>query len=71
MAYWLIVTGTGERPHVDGDWVSRERDWVAERGSIHMFSRRPSVVEGDRLVSYAAGSHLFLDEGRFFKLSIA
>lgn len=36
-----------------------------------MFPRRPTIAEGDKLVSYAAGSHHEFGEGRIFKLSEA
>ena len=71
MEYWITVAGTGDRPFVDGDWKSREAGWIEEYGRVHMFSRRPTIAEGDRLVSYAAGSHHEFGEGRIFKLSEA
>ena len=67
-AYWLKISGTGESPHVDGDWWSYSADWRRRFGSVSMFPRRPRVGPGDRLISYAAGSFRAFGEGRIFRV---
>jgi hypothetical protein len=66
MGYWLKVAGTGENPFDRGDWAARHQSWRNSHGVAEMFPRRPRVTAGDRLIMYAAGSHLNFREGRIY-----
>lgn len=65
-AYWIKVAGTGDNPIMHGDWALRHRASAREYGEVSMFPRRPRVAHGDRMVSYAAGSHVRFGEGRIY-----
>jgi len=60
VSWWLLLAGTGERPYTEADRLARP-----ER---HRFPRRPSIVAGDDLVIYAAGSARDYGQGRVFGL---
>ena len=66
--YWLVSSGTKEDPHIDDDWWARERRWFKRYGDVWKSSRRPSIVPGDRLVTYAVGSQWTFGKGRVFSL---
>src|SRR4051812_13000108 len=65
MAYWLKSAGTAEAP-LGANWYSGGRSWRERWGNAQMFSRRPKVKAGDRLVMYAVGSPGLFREGRIF-----
>lgn len=69
--YWLVNSGTSADPYRPGndDWRARFAAWEAERGPVHMFSRRPTIVAGDRLVHHAVGSGRAYGAGRIFALA--
>ena len=66
MAWWLKTSGSGDSPHLAPDWAARLASWRGRYGSVSMFPRRPRIERGDRLVSYAAGSHREFGESRIF-----
>jgi hypothetical protein len=66
MTYWLKIAGTAKEPYDRGDWAPRHQGWRDRYGEAQMFPRRPSVTPGDRLIMYAAGSHLHFREGRIY-----
>jgi hypothetical protein len=61
----MAVAGTLDRP-LDNDWRTRQAQWVGNQGSVQMFSRKPRIQVGDRLVMYASGSPGRFGAGRFF-----
>jgi hypothetical protein len=63
--YWIAVAGTGERP-IENHWDTRQARWEGNQGLTHMFSRRPTIRTGERLVIYACGSPGRFGAGRFF-----
>jgi hypothetical protein len=65
MQYWLRVSGTNDDP-VKNDWQAEPSHAGGKRGERSMFSRHPTVKEGDRLVLYAAGSPQTYGAGRFY-----
>src|SRR4051812_37417052 len=65
MQYWLKVAGTGTDP-LGSDWYGRWAGWVRRYGEVSMFSRRPRITTGDRLVLYAAGSPGMFGAGRIY-----
>jgi hypothetical protein len=65
MRYWMAVTGTLDDPLPDG-WRGRKAQWEADQGPVHMFTRRPRIRAGDRLVVYATGTPGRLGAGRFY-----
>lgn len=70
-AYWLVNSGTSENPYGPGrdDWRARFAAWEVEQGPVHMFSRRPTIVAGDRLVHHAVGSWRAYGAGRIFAVA--
>jgi DNA-binding phage protein len=66
--YWLVSSGTTEEPHIHDDWRPRRDTWVEEYGDVWQFTRRPRIVPGDRLVTYAVGSGRSFGKGRVFSL---
>ena len=68
MIYWLVSSGTTEEPHMENDWRPRRDRWVQEYGGVWQFTRRPRIVSGDRLVTYAVGSARSFGKGRVFSL---
>ncbi len=68
VSYWLVSSGTNEEPHIDDDWRPRRRHWVERYGDVWQFTRRPRIVPGDRLVTYAVGSARAFGKGRVFSL---
>jgi hypothetical protein len=65
LRYWIAVAGTNDRP-LENDWRSRQAVWVGAQEHVHLFSRRPRISVGDRLVMYASGSPGRFGAGRFF-----
>jgi hypothetical protein len=63
--YWVAVAGTLGRP-LENDWRSRQAVWVGAQEHVHLFSRRPRISVGDRLVMYASGSPKRFGAGRFY-----
>jgi hypothetical protein len=61
----MAVAGTLDRP-LDNDWRTRQAQWDGNQGTVQMFSRRPRIRLGDRLVMYASGSPGRFGAGRFF-----
>ena len=68
VSYWLVSSGTTEEPHTDDDWQRRRTPWVERYGDVWQFTRRPRIVPGDRLVTYAVGSGRTFGNGRVFSL---
>lgn len=68
MTYWLVCSGTGDKPHIHDDWRPRERRWVETYGDVWNFRQRPRIVPGDRLVTYAVGSARTFGKGRVYSL---
>lgn len=65
MRYWVAVAGTTGRPLPD-EWRVRAAEWQRTDGLIHMFTAKPTIRVGDRLVIYASGTPARLGAGRFF-----
>jgi hypothetical protein len=65
VSYWVAVAGTRERP-VENYWWTPQAKWEGNLGTAHMFSIRPRIRVGDRLVMYASGSPKRFGAGRFF-----
>jgi hypothetical protein len=69
MRYWLKMNGTGDRPHVSGDWAARRAPLMRDHGEVSMFPRVPRIQAGDRLIDYAVGSYHEFGEGRIFAVA--
>jgi hypothetical protein len=67
VTYWLAMSGTTEEPHIHEDWRPRENLCSEQYGDVWKFSRRPRIVPGDRLVSYAVGSPRRFGKGRVLR----
>jgi hypothetical protein len=67
MRYWLRISGTNENPEA-ADWQAQASNSRRKRGDVSMFSRRPRIGVGDRLVLYAAGSPAAFGVGRFYAI---
>ena len=65
MRYWVAVTGTDDDPLPD-EWRVRWAKWEEAQGPVHMFTNRPRIRMGDRLVMYATGTPKRLGAGRFY-----
>ncbi len=65
MRYWVAVTGTLDDPLPD-EWRVRWAKWKQAQGPVHMFTIRPTIRTGDRLVMYATGTPMRLGAGRFY-----
>ena len=63
--YWMAVSGTLGSPLPD-EWRYRVDEWQKAHGPVHMFTVRPNVRAGDRLVMYASGTPGRLGAGRVF-----
>jgi hypothetical protein len=63
--YWMAVSGTVESPLPDA-WRDSVDEWQKAHGPVHMFTVRPKVHAGDRLVMYASGTPGRLGAGRIF-----
>ena len=61
----MAVSGTLESPLPD-EWHARADTWRKTHGSVHMFTLRPRIRAGDRLVMYASGTPSRLGAGRIF-----
>lgn len=69
MNYWLVGDGTKEEPHVQDDWWPRRKRWIDEYGDVWQCNGgHPSIVTGDRLITYAVGSQRTFGKGRVFSL---
>jgi hypothetical protein len=70
VSYWLTLSGTSERPLADERWLGGA-GWRTRYGNVKMFSRRPTIDAGDRLVAYAEGSARLFGEPKFFTIAHA
>jgi hypothetical protein len=67
--YWLKISG--DRTHaIKSEWRPDYERWNRERGGS-MFPRRPTILPGDFLVLYAAGSPKAFGEGKTYAVEIA
>lgn len=66
--YWIKSAGTAEEP-VPSDWYRWGHNTRGGFADPTMFSRRPSVEPGDRLVFYAVGSAAQFKVGRIFAVT--
>jgi hypothetical protein len=65
--YWVNSAGTAEDP-LPSDWYRGAAQWRERYGDAAMFSRRPRIEPGDRLVWYAVGSAAQFKKGRIFSV---
>jgi hypothetical protein len=63
--YWIKNAGTVDEP-VPADWYRWGKNPEGAFGDPNLFSRRPTVEPGDRLVFYAVGSAAQFKTGRIF-----
>jgi hypothetical protein len=65
--YWIKSAGTAEGP-LPADWYRGSADWHERFGDGAMFSSRPRVDVGDRMIYYAVGSAARFKKGRIFSV---